>query len=341
MVIGKGALIDDFGAEFHQSLKEAFGHSNAGDGANPESTEIGERLGFTRDHIFQMERVMGAGKDAGVAVVATDLFFEGGMVLALAFGEENEVGAFEGVGRFAENAAGKNVTVAEGILAVHEEKIETVAEAEVLVAIVKKEGIGAVVADGVAGRFDAVGINEDGDTGKVAGEHEGFVAGLGRVEQDGFSIGYDPGRRGSAAGEEAIGESGEEGFGDGFIAAAENGDAATGFLEGAGELFDDGGFAGAAHGEVTDADDEGTDGVTAEDGVVIEAGAEAHDAGVDGGEEKEEGFEEGGAASGRPIENDVRGELLERFEGFQGHRLSLEVFVYVYDYVYGWGGSGV
>jgi len=282
-----------------------------------------------------MERVMGAGEDAGVAVVAADLFFESGLVLALAFGEEDEVGSLEGVGRFAEDAAGKNVAVAEGILAVDEEKIEAVAKAEVLIAVVEEEGIGAVVADGVAGRFDAVGIYEDGDAGKVAGEHEGFVAGLGRVEQDGFTIGNDSGRGRGAAGKEAIGESGQERFGNGFVATAKDGDATAGFLEGAGEFFDDGGFAGAADGEVADADDEGADGVAAEDGIVIKAGAEAHDPGVDGGEEKEKGLEEGSAASGGTVEDDIGGELLERLQGFQRHSLSLEVFVYVYDYVYG------
>ena len=282
-----------------------------------------------------MKRVMRAGEDAGMAVMAADLFFQGGLVLALAFGEEDEVGPFQGVGRFAEDAAGKNVAVAEGILPVNQEKIKAVAEAEVLVTVVEEKGVGTVVANGVAGGFDPVGVNEDGDAGKVAGEHEGLVAGLGGIEQDRFSVRDDAGRGGSAAGEEAIGESGQERLGDGFVAAAEDGDAAAGFLEGAGEFFHDGGFAGAADGEVANADDEGTDGVTAEDGIVIEAGAEAHDAGVDGGEEKEEGFEKGGAASGRPVEDDVRGKLLERLQGFQGHSLSLEVFVYVYDYVYG------
>jgi hypothetical protein len=263
-----------------------------------------------------MKRVMGAGKNFGVAVVAADLFFELGLVFALAFGEKDQVGALEGVGRFAKDAAGEDVAVAEGILAVDEEEVKAVAEAEVLVAIVEEEGVGAVVADGVPGGFDAVGINEDGDAGEVAGEHEGFVAGLGGVEQDGFSVRDDAGRGGSAAGEEAIGESGEERLGDGFVAAAEDGDPAAGFLEGAGEFFHDGGFAGAADSEVADADDEGADGVTAEDGIVIKAGAESHDAGVDGGEKKEEGFEKGGAAAGGAVEDDVRGKLLEGLEGF-------------------------
>ena len=336
VVVGKGALVDDFRSQFDQALEETFRNGDTGDGTDAEAAKKGEGLGFAGDHILEVERVMGAGEDAGVAVVAADLFFESGLVLVLAFGEKDEVGALEGVGWFAEDAAGEDVAVAEGILAVDEEEIEAVAEAEVLVAVVEEEGVGAVVADGVPGGFDAVGIDEDGDAGEVAGEHEGFVAGLGGVEQDGFSVRDDAGRGGSAAGEEAIGESGEEGFGDGFVTAAEDGDAAASFLEGAGEFFDNGGFAGAADGEVADADDEGADGVTAKDGIVIKAGAKAHDAGVDGGEKKEEGLEEGGAASGRPVEDDVGGELLERLQGFQRHGLRMGIIVYVYDYVYGW-----
>jgi hypothetical protein len=189
----------------------------------------------------------------------------------------------------------------------------------------------------MAGRFDAIGIDQNSDAREVAGEHEGFVAGLGRVEQDGFAVGNNAGWGGSAAGEKSVGESGEERFGNRLIAAAEDGDAATGLLQGAGEFFNDGGFTGSTDGEVANADDEGTDRVTADDGVVIKAGAEAHDAGVNRGEKQEERLKEGGAASGRAVENDVGGELLEGLEGFQGHGLILGLFVYVYDYVYGSG----
>ena len=38
VVMGKGALVDHFGSEFDQSLEEAFGHSDAGDGADAEAT---------------------------------------------------------------------------------------------------------------------------------------------------------------------------------------------------------------------------------------------------------------------------------------------------------------
>ena len=74
--------------------------------------------------------------------------------------------------------------VAEWVLAVDEEEVEAVAEAEVLEAVIEEEGVGLVVADGVAGGFDTVGVDEDGDAWKIAGEHEGFVAGLSGIEKN-------------------------------------------------------------------------------------------------------------------------------------------------------------
>ncbi len=182
VVIGKGALVDDFGAEFDQTLQKTFRHGNPSDGADPKAAQVGKGLGFPSDHILKVERVVGAGKNLGVAVMAADLLLQFRLVLALAFGEENEIGPLEGIGRFAEHPAGKDVAVPEGILAVDQEEIETVAEAKVLVTVVEEKGIRAVVADGVAGGFDSVRIHKDGNAGKVAGEHEGFIAGLGRVE---------------------------------------------------------------------------------------------------------------------------------------------------------------
>ncbi len=90
--------------------------------------------------------------------------------------------------------------------------------------------------------------------------------------------------RGSATGEKFVREASKKGFGYGFVSAAKDGDAATGFEEGAGKFFDDGGFAGTSDGEVTDADDHDTDRVATEDGILVEAGANTHDACVDGRE---------------------------------------------------------
>ena len=74
--------------------------------------------------------------------------------------------------------------VAEWVLAVDEEEVEAVAEAEVLEAVIEEEGVGLVVADGVAGGFDAVRVDEDGNAWEVAGEHKGFVAGLSGIEKN-------------------------------------------------------------------------------------------------------------------------------------------------------------
>ena len=301
VVIGKGALVDDFGSEFDQSLEEAFGHSDAGDGADAEATQVGERETFSREKIFEVKGVMATGVDGGVAVMAADLFFEFGVIFARAFGQKDEIGPAESIGGFTQDAAGEDVLIAERVLAVDKEEVKAVAEAEVLKAVVEEEGIGLVVADGVAGGFDAIGIDEDGDAGEVAGEHEGFVASLGGIEQDRFSVGDHAGRGRGPAGEKFIGQAGEEGFGYGFVTATEDGDPTAGGEEGAGEFFDHGGLAGTADGEVADADDHDADRVAAEDGVLVEAGADAHDAGVDGGEEEKERLEEGGSATGGTI----------------------------------------
>ena len=117
--------------------------------------------------------------------------------------------------------------------------------------------------------------------GEVAGEHEGLVAGLSGIKENRFSVGDNAGGGRSAAGEKFVREASEKGFGYGFVTATEDGDAAAGFEQGAGEFFDDGCFPCTSDGEVADADDHNSNGVAAKDGVLVEAGANAHDACVD------------------------------------------------------------
>ena len=74
--------------------------------------------------------------------------------------------------------------VSEWVLAIDEKEVEAVAEAEVLEAVIEEEGVGLIVADGVAGGFDAVGVDENGDAWEVAGEHEGLVTGLSGIEEN-------------------------------------------------------------------------------------------------------------------------------------------------------------
>ncbi len=227
---------------------------------------------------------MAARVNGGVAVMAPNLFLNLVVIFAGAFGEEDEIGPAESIGGLAEDSAGENVLIPKGVLAVDEEEVEAVAQTEVLKSIIEEKSVGLVVADGVACGFDAIGIDEDSHAREVASEHERYVASLGGVEQDRVSGGHDTRGGGGAAGEELIGEASKKGFGYGFVSAGEDSDASARFLKGAGEFFDDGGFAGASDGEVTDADDHDTDRVATEDGILVEAGANTHDACVDGRE---------------------------------------------------------
>ena len=141
-----------------------------------------------------MERMVTAWKNRCMPVVFSDHLLEFRVVFSLAFREENQVGPAKGIRRLAQNSPREDMAIAKGILSIDKEKVEAVAEAEVLVAIVQKKGVGPVVADGVACAFDAVGIHEDGYAWEVAGEHEGFIPGLGGIEENGFPVGNNAGR---------------------------------------------------------------------------------------------------------------------------------------------------
>ena len=211
------------------------------------------------------------------------------------------------------------------ILPINKQEVKAIAEAEVLETIIEKKGVGPVVANGVTGAFDSVGIDEHGDAGEIAGEHEGLVSCLRGVEEDRFSVRNNAGGRGDPAWKKLIGQAGEERFGSAFVATTEDGDAATCFVERAGKFLDDGSLSSATYGEIADADDHDADGVSAEDGILVEAGTQAHDACVNRSEEEKERFKERCAASSRTIEDDIGGKLFERFESLDCHEGKVEI----------------
>jgi hypothetical protein len=215
--------------------------------------------------------------------------------------------------------------IAERILSIDEEEVKAIAEAEVLEAVIEKEGVSSVVSDGVAGAFDSVGIDENGDTGKITGEHEGLVSCLSGVEEDRFSVGNNARGGGDPAWEKLIGQAGEERFGSALVATTEDGDAAACFVERAGKFLDNGSFSGATYGEIADADDHDSDGVSAEDSILVEASTRTHDACVNRSEEEKERFKEGCAAACRTIEDDIGGKLFERFESLNCHEGKVEI----------------
>jgi len=227
--------------------------------------------------------------------------------------------------------------IAERILSIDEEEVKAIAEAEVLEAVIQKEGVSSVVSDGVAGAFDSVGIDEHGDAGEIPGEHEGLVSCLRGVKEDRFSVRNNAGWGWNPAWKKLIGQAGEERFGSAFVSTTEDGDTATCFVQRAGKFFDDGSFTSATYGEITDADDHDADRVSAEDSILVEAGTQAHDACVNRSEDEKERFKEGCAASSRTIQDDIGGKLFERFESLNCHGDRVGRIVSVYDSVYGLG----
>jgi len=58
---------------------------------------------------------------------------------------------------------------------------------------------------------------------------------------------------------------------------------------------------------------------------LVEAGANTHDACVDGRQEEKKRFKEGGSTTRGAIEDDIGGKLFEGFESFQSHSRRLGV----------------
>ena len=54
MVVGKGALVDDFGSEANESLHKAFGNGDGGDGSDAKTPEIAQGVAFACEKIFEV-----------------------------------------------------------------------------------------------------------------------------------------------------------------------------------------------------------------------------------------------------------------------------------------------
>jgi hypothetical protein len=78
-------------------------------------------------------------------------------------------------GRLAENATGKKVSIPKGITFVDEKKIQVTFQAQMLETIVEDECIAAELSDGPLARKDTVTAHEDGNAGKICGQHERLI----------------------------------------------------------------------------------------------------------------------------------------------------------------------
>ena len=103
--------------------------------------------------------------------------------------QKAHVGAFDVRNRLSERAARQHVAVAEDIDRVDEQDVHVAGELPVLVSVVQDRYLGAEVLDRVLPRKRSLGADEHGHFGQMFGEHEGFVACLGRVHVELLPIG--------------------------------------------------------------------------------------------------------------------------------------------------------
>lgn len=303
----------DFGAEFAESVFEAFWCGDAADGADVCVVEGFKWEFFACVDVFEVGGAVSAFDDFCDAVVFADFCDDVGVVAAVAFGEEDVAGAFEVLWGFAEGAAWEHVAVAPGGGAVDEDHVEAVFEAEVLEAVVEDEDVCAEFFECVDACFDAVFVDDDGDAWEVGGEHEGFVACDVAVEEDAFAVADDAWwvlwEWFAADACDEFGPDADAFLAFAFVASGEDGDAASVFLEGACEEFADGGFAGAADGEVADADDWDAEVVVVDVAFFVEFEAEADGAFIDPGEGVEDDACDAFFDAGFVVEDDGDGPL--------------------------------
>src|SRR5205814_8357461 len=170
-------------------------------------------------------------------------------------------GAIEAGGRLAEEAAGVDVVMAEGIGGVDEDEIDVAGEAAVLEAIIEQKNIGLrLVFEDKQPAGDAIGLGVDGDVLLV----EQFA-------EEGLFIAHAA----CAA----------------VIAAHEDGGVEAVLFEFSRQPADEGRFAGAAGGDVTDGDDGDGELMGAAEMDVIEFVAQAGGGGVEEFSASENGAE--------------------------------------------------
>ena len=91
--------------------------------------------------------------------------------------------------RLSERAARQHVAVAEDIDRVDEQDVHVARKLPVLVAVIQDRDLRAEVLDRVLPRKRSLGADEHGHFGQMLGEHEGFVARLGRVHVELLPVG--------------------------------------------------------------------------------------------------------------------------------------------------------
>jgi hypothetical protein len=195
-----------------------------------------------RVQALQVLRPVRALDDVGVGLVPGDHRLELRVPLAVGLRQEDVVRAAQVLHGLAQDAAGQQVPVPEGVRLVDEQQVEPALERQVLEAVVEDQRVAPELLDRVGPGLHPVLVHEDDDPGQVARQHVRLVAGLLAVEQHVLAVAHDPRRRLVRVGDPVPGLLPERGR-LALVAPAEDRDLAAPVPQGLGELLDDGGLA--------------------------------------------------------------------------------------------------
>ena len=229
---------------------------------------------FPREHVLEVERTVHTFDDGGLGIQPGNPLAEFGG-LAVAFGDENRLGAREVRWRLAQGAARQQMFVAERLLAVNQHHVvPPPAQIPILETVVEQQGVATEFFDRITSALHAVLVHEHDHVLEIGREHVRFVAGHLRIEQQGFAVRHHARRGLVLAQQDFVEQPLVKRLGLGTITARKNGDIAAGVAQFAGEFFHDRGFARAADGQVADGDDLHPQGLVAQDAHVVKPAAD-------------------------------------------------------------------
>jgi hypothetical protein len=256
-----------------------------------------------------IERAMRALDYLRRAIVAADARDQLIVRLARILRDENVTRAPQVPRRLAQRSAREKEFVPEWRLSIDQHDVEPMFKVEILQTIIEQEGVDPPVINRVTPAFDAVLVDEDDHVFQIMREHERFVPGGERIEQQRFSIGNNP-RRINRSAKQAINPTSLRRFRLTLVTAAEDSDPAAADLQRASKFFDHRSFSGTADREVTNADDETTECALTENAFPIQIKPELDDAFVEKGKRVKHSAQDRGAKSATATEDNVDAELL-------------------------------
>ena len=198
VVIGEAQALDDLRADVEERLLERHRIADGGDRHDALAFERLDVDALACDvampvlEVDEAARLMDALHDQRLLVVLSYRVLD---VLArdadrlIDLRQKAHVGALDVRDRLSERAARQHVAVAEDIDRVDEQDVHVARKLPVLVAVVQDRDLRAEMLDRVLPRKRSLGADEHGHFGQMLGEHEGFVARLGRVHVELLPVG--------------------------------------------------------------------------------------------------------------------------------------------------------